>query len=70
MKHKNAWKVLFKATEVPPLISEDHGLYAAWHPIQVSSQAATGSGSSQYIQGEALSNCVYLFRIMWRQQSR
>ena len=23
MKHKNAWKALFKDTEVPPLITED-----------------------------------------------
>ena len=27
MKHKNAWKALFKASEVPPPISEDHGLH-------------------------------------------
>ena len=69
MKHKNAWKALFKATEVPPLISEDRGLHVARHPIQVSSQAATGLSSSQYIHGEALRDCVYLFRIMWRQWS-
>ena len=69
MKHKNAWKALFKATEVPPLITEDRGLHAARHPTQVSSQAATGSGSSQCIHGEFLSDCVYLFRSMWRQRS-
>ena len=51
MKHKNAWKVLFKASEVPPLISEDRGLHAAWKPTQVSPQAATGSGSSQCTHG-------------------
>ena len=70
MKHKNTWKALFKAFEVPPHISEDRGLHAARHPIQVSSQAATGFSSSQYIHGEALRYCVYLFRIMWRQRSR
>ena len=37
MKHKNAWKALFKATEVPPLMTEDRGLHAARHPTQVSS---------------------------------
>ena len=26
--HKDVWKVLFKATEVPPPTSEDHGLSA------------------------------------------
>ena len=70
MKHKNVWKVLFKATEVLPLISEDRGLHAAWHPTKVSSQAATGFSSSQCIHGESLSDCVYLFRSMWRQRSR
>ena len=70
MKHKNAWKALFKASEVPPPISEDYGLHTARRPIQVSSQAATGFGISQYIHGGALSNCVYLCRIMWRQRSR
>ena len=51
MKHKNAWKALFKATEVPPPITEDRGLHAARQPTQVSSQAATGSGSSQCTHG-------------------
>ena len=37
MKHKNAWKALFKASEVPPPIFEDRGLHAARRPIQVSS---------------------------------
>ena len=61
MKHKDAWKALFKASEVPPLITEDRGLHAARHPIQVSSQAATGSGSPQRIYEEFLSDCVYSF---------
>ena len=61
MTHKDAWKEMFKASEVPPLISEDRGLHAARHPIQVSSQAATWSGSSQCIYGKFLSDCVYLF---------
>mgnify|MGYP005824795751 CR=1 FL=1 len=51
MKHKNAWKALFKATEVSPLITEDRGLHAARPPSQVSSQVATGFVSSQYIHG-------------------
>ena len=29
MKHKNTWKALFKATEVPPPITKDRGLHAA-----------------------------------------
>ena len=49
MKHKNTWKALFKATKVPSLITKDRGLHAARHPTQVSSQAATGFGSSQCI---------------------
>ena len=36
MKHKNAWKALFKASEVPPPTSEDHGLHAARPPCPVS----------------------------------
>ena len=70
MTHKGAWKVLFKAYEVPPPISEDRGLHAARAPSQVSSQTTTGFGSSQYIHGRALSSYAYLFRIMWRQRSR
>ena len=70
MTRKGAWEVLFKASEVPPPTSEDRGLHAARPPSQVSFQAATGFGSSQYIHGGALSNCAYLFRIMWRQRSR
>ena len=54
MKHKNAWRALFKASEVPPPISEDRGLHAARRPIQVSSQAATESGFSQHTHGGRL----------------
>ena len=61
MKHKNAWKALFKASEVPPLISEERGLHAARHPTQVSSQTATGFGPSQCNYGKFLSDCIYLF---------
>ena len=70
MTHKGAWKVLFKASEVPPPTSEDRGLHAARPPSQVSFHTTTGFGSSQYVHGGALSNCAYLFRIMWRQRSR
>ena len=70
MTHKGAWKVLFKASEVPPPTSEDRGLHAARAPRPVSSHTDSQPSSPQYIQGEALSNCVYLFRIMWRQWSR
>ena len=66
MTHKDAWKALFKASEVPPPTSEDRGLHAARPPSQMSFQATLGLGSSQYIHGGALSNCAYLFRIMWR----
>ena len=37
MTHKGAWKVLFKASEVPPPTSEDRRVHAAWAPSQVSS---------------------------------
>ena len=70
MKHKNAWKVLFKASEVPPPTSEDRGLHAARAPHPVSFLTTTGFSSSQYIHGGVLSNCAYLLRIMWRQRSR
>ena len=46
MKHKDAWKALFKASEVPPPTSEDRGLHTARAPSQVSSQTTTGFGSS------------------------
>ena len=36
MMHKDAWKALFKASEVPPPTSEDRGLHAARPPSQVS----------------------------------
>ena len=41
MRHKGAWKVLFKAYEVPPPTSEDRGLHAARAPSQVSSRTTT-----------------------------
>ena len=69
MTHKDAWKVLFKASEVPPPTSEDRMLHAARAPSQVSFQTTTEPGSSQYIHGGVLSNCAYLIRIMWRQRS-
>ena len=34
--HKDVWKVLFKAAEVPPPITEDHGLSAKCHANLVS----------------------------------
>ena len=37
MTHKSAWKELFKASEVPPPISEDSGLHVARAPCPVSS---------------------------------
>ena len=42
MMHKGAWKVLFKASEVPPPTSEDRGLHAVRPPSPVSFQATTG----------------------------
>ena len=62
MTNKGAWKVLFKAYEVPPPISEDRGLHAARAPSQVSSQTATGPGYFQYIHGRALSNYACLLQ--------
>ena len=35
--HEDIWKVLFKATEVPPPIAEDRGLSAKRPPNPVSS---------------------------------
>ena len=60
MTHKGTWKVLFKASEVPPPTSEDRGLHAARAPSQVSSQTTTGLGFSQYVQGRSLSSYTYL----------
>ena len=37
MTHKGTWKVLFKASEVPPPTSEDRGLHGARAPRSVSS---------------------------------
>ena len=37
MMHKDAWKALFKASEVPPPTSENRGLHVARPPSQVSS---------------------------------
>ena len=37
MTHKDVWKVLFKASEVPPPTSEDRGLHAVRAPRPVSS---------------------------------
>ena len=34
MTLKDAWRALFKASEIPPPISEDHGLHATRHPIR------------------------------------
>ena len=58
MKHKDAWKVMFKAYEVPPPMSKDRGLHAARPPSPVSFLAITGFSSSQYICGGVLSNCI------------
>ena len=64
MTHKDAWKALFKASEVPPPTSEDRGLHAARPPSQASFQITIAFVSSQYIHGGVLSNGAYLFRIM------
>ena len=34
--HKDVWKVLFKGAEVPPSLTEDHGLSAKRHDNRVS----------------------------------
>ena len=55
MKHKNAWKTLFKATEVPPPITEDRGLRAKRPANPVSSSYFIGCSFPRYIRGRNLS---------------
>ena len=35
-KHEDAWKVLFKSSEVSPPVTEDHGFYAKRQATEVS----------------------------------
>ena len=53
--HKDVWKVLFKAAEVPPLITEDRGLSAKRLANPVSSLYFTRCAFPQYIYGKNLS---------------
>ena len=53
--HKDVWKVLFKAAEVPPPIIEDHEL-SAKHPANpISSLCFTRCSFPQYIRERNLS---------------
>ena len=46
MTHKDAWKALFKASEIPPPTSEDRGLHATRLPRTVSFLTITGCSFS------------------------
>ena len=60
MKHKDAWKVLFKASKVPPPISEDRGLSARRQANVVSILHFARCAFPQYIHGMNLSHCTDL----------
>ena len=53
--HKNAWKVLFKAAEVPPPITEDRGLSAKRPANPVNSLYLARCFFPQYIRRRNLS---------------
>ena len=53
--HKDVWKVLFKAAEVPPPTTEDRGLSAKRPANPVSSLYFTRCAFPQYIRGRNLS---------------
>ena len=53
--HKDVWKVLFKATEVPPPVSEDRGLNAKRPANPVSSLCFTRCSFPQYTRERNLS---------------
>ena len=53
--HKDVWKVLFKAAEVPPPIDEDHGLSAKRRANPVSYLYFTRCAFPQYVRGRNLS---------------
>ena len=55
MTHKDVWKVLFKAAEVPPPLTEDRGLSAKRPANPVSYMYCTRCSFSQYILGRNLS---------------
>ena len=54
--HKDAWKVLFKASEVPPPTSEDRGLIARRQANAVSILHFARCAFPQYIRGRNLSH--------------
>ena len=54
--HKDIWKVLFKASEVPPPTTEDRGLSAKRHANSVSIIYFARCAFPQYIRGRNLSH--------------
>ena len=60
MMHEDVWKVLFKASEVPPPTTEDRGLNAKRHDNSVSTLHLTRCAFPRYIHGRNLSHCTDL----------
>ena len=58
--HKDVWKVLFKAAEVPPPTTEDRGLSAKRHANSVSTLYFTRCAFPRYIRGLNLSHYTAL----------
>ena len=56
--HKDVWKVLFKASEVPPHTIEDRGLSAKRHANSVSILYFTRCAFPQYIHGRNISRLL------------
>ena len=54
--HKDIWKVLFKASEVPPPITKDRGLSAKRHPNLVRILHFARCAFPQYVRGRNLSH--------------
>ena len=68
--HKDVWKVLFKASEVPPPTNKDHGHSARRHANAVSILHFARCAFPQYIRGRNLGHCADFNRNMWRRHSR
>ena len=51
MTHKDAWKVLFKACEIPPPTSEDRGLHATRLPSPLSFLTVTRCSFPSILMG-------------------
>ena len=66
MTHEDVWKVLFKATEVPPPITEDRGLGAKRQAHPVSFYIFARCAFYQHIRRRKLSLHDDLFRTGYR----